>query len=139
MALMMMEMEIKILTYLECFDEYVVGAKNMFIENLLHYSDNDSDINVDYGENDDVDDDDEQEEEEEYEHDQMEMSMNVIDDNENGYVKSMIDLEGSTEDVVGTMNMFVGNSSHYGDNDDDVNIEDDTNKDGDDDEEEEEE
>ena len=51
----------------------------------------------------------------------------------------MISLKGCDEDVVGMTNMFIGNSTHYGDNDNDVNIKDDKIDDNDDDDDEEEE
>ena len=61
------------------------------------------------------------------------MMMNVINDDDNGYVRSVTCPKHSDKDDVGMTNMFVWNLLHYGDNDDDVNVEDDKNDDGDDD------
>lgn len=54
----------------------------------------------------------------------MAMMMNVIDDDDNGHVRIMINPKGSDEDVVGMTNIFIENSSHHDDNDDDINIDD---------------
>lgn len=53
------------------------------------------------------------------------MMMNVIDDEDDGYVRSLIYLESFNKDVVGTINMFIKKSSRYSDNDNVVNVEDD--------------
>lgn len=48
----------------------------------------------------------------------MAMLLNVIDDDDNGYVGSLIDPKGFDKDVIGMMTII--NLSLYGDNDDDL-------------------